>query len=656
MANRVRGIRQRLPSNVLLGRLNGAGGPAQALSLTSIANAIIQGGAIPLPGGGGFITAVDSNFTVTGGTLSLHTIAAGDLIGNSTGSTAEPTATTLTALLDQAVGNTKGDILYRDTSVWQVLAPGSNGKVLTLASGIPSWATASGGTTLTAKGAWNGFVAYNPGDIVTYNGSAYLNYVAIAAPVATAQQWVNITAMTISTTNTTNDTANSTVGGGGNANCRGNLGKSAGKWYFEFFCTGLSGNGDQIAVTPIGGVFSQDFDAQHGGTISGTQSGSGSGSFAGITNGKQGGVVLDIDNGLFWVCEDVQAGSPNWNGSSSNVPLVSGGIAIGAMSTPLYPAFYIQNPSQTCVLFTTPALFLGSVPGGASPWSTPSSPTTSPDMDDGHWLSQGAIIVGTTEVGSGTTGRLLYDNGGIVGEAVVGSGLSLSGGTLTASGGSGTIPTFQVFTSGSAATYTTPAGVKWIRVRMVGGGGGGAGANSSTGAQVAGSAGGDTIFNSIHAAGGSGASAATSSAPGTGGLGGTGGTGSATFRAAGNGGGGTVFKDSVAANAGGAAGGGSSVFGGGGAGAGAAGSGASQSGGNAVANTGGGGGGATDFSVTYFNVGASGGGGESVELVIGAPSGTYTYTVGASGAGGSSTANGGNGAAGIIVVEEHYNA
>lgn len=33
------------------------------------------------------------------------------------------------------------------------------------------------------------------------------------------------------------------------------------------------------------------------------------------------------------------------------------------------------------------------------------------------------------------------------------------------------VPTVQKFTSGSG-TYTTPSGVKWIRVRMVGGVGG----------------------------------------------------------------------------------------------------------------------------------------------------------------------------------------
>jgi hypothetical protein len=94
-----------------------------------------------------FITAVDSNFTVSSGTLELATIASGDLVGNSTGSTAEPTATTLTALIDEAIGSSQGDILYRDSGVWKVLAPGTSGNFLKTqgASANPTWAAQAAG-------------------------------------------------------------------------------------------------------------------------------------------------------------------------------------------------------------------------------------------------------------------------------------------------------------------------------------------------------------------------------------------------------------------------------------------------------------------------------------------------------------------------------
>jgi len=45
--------------------------------------------------------------------------------------------------------------------------------------------------------------------------------------------------------------------------------------------------------------------------------------------------------------------------------------------------------------------------------------------------SSGTIIVNSTAISGGTNNRLFYDNAGVMGEAIVGSGLSLSGGTLT---------------------------------------------------------------------------------------------------------------------------------------------------------------------------------------------------------------------------------
>jgi hypothetical protein len=178
------------------------------------------------------------------------------------------------------------------------------------------------------------------------------------------------------------------------------------------------------------------------------------------------------------------------------------------------------------------------------------------------------------------------------------------------------VPTFQYLTSGSSATYTTPANCRAIRVEMVGGGGGGASSGSSGGA------GGDTIFNSVHAKGGSGGHAA-----GGGGAGGSGGTGTATKRIDGNGGGsGAVIGPPINTSVGGAGGG--SYFGGGGEGG---------SGGSGGTNSGGGGGGS--------NAGG-GGSGEYVIIDIASPSATYTYTIGAGGSGG--------GGSGLIIVTEYY--
>lgn len=84
--NRVRGIRQSLPSNVLIGRGVGKGGPAQAIPLSIIAQQLVVSGAIPLPGAGGGLTvnvtsisggAANKLLYDNGGTLEEATVGTG---------------------------------------------------------------------------------------------------------------------------------------------------------------------------------------------------------------------------------------------------------------------------------------------------------------------------------------------------------------------------------------------------------------------------------------------------------------------------------------------------------------------------------------------------------------------------------------------------
>jgi hypothetical protein len=56
-------------------------------------------------------------------------------------------SSTLTQLIDAGIGNTQGDILYRDATTWKVLPPGTNGQVLeTQGAGTnPIWSSTTGG-------------------------------------------------------------------------------------------------------------------------------------------------------------------------------------------------------------------------------------------------------------------------------------------------------------------------------------------------------------------------------------------------------------------------------------------------------------------------------------------------------------------------------
>lgn len=195
-------------------------------------------------------------------------------------------------------------------------------------------------------------------------------------------------------------------------------------------------------------------------------------------------------------------------------------------------------------------------------------------------------------------------------------------------------PTTQVFTSGSG-TYTTPAGVRWIRVRAVGGGGGGSGSGTSPGNGNAGNA---STFSSFTAGGGSGTSGL---------AGGDGGSGSgANINLSGGRGADANNTSTVGSGFGGSStlgcGAGGAVYGG-------------STGRSAAANSGGGGSGATASSGTLCA--ASGGGGGYIESIINNPAASYSYAVGAGGSGGtagSSGSTGGAGGSGIVIVEEFY--
>ena len=239
----------------------------------------------------------------------------------------------------------------------------------------------------------------------------------------------------------------------------------------------------------------------------------------------------------------------------------------------------------------------------------------------------------TTHIASVTINYSNLDNFGLT----VTSGANINGKALMMKG-----MTVQTFTSGTAATYTTPTKPTplWLKVRMVAGGGGGEGVSNGVG-YLTGGTGGTTSFNSITVIGGQGGQNPA------GGTGGTGGTGTATIRIPG--GQGTAMGASTSYNVPGGAGA-NSVFGGGGGGG--------PPGGNGYdggTNTGGGGGGCGGNTAWSSVPGSSGGGGEYAEVIIVGPTTSYTYTVGAGGTkGDGASADGGTGGVGRIIVEEYY--
>jgi hypothetical protein len=209
--------------------------------------------------------------------------------------------------------------------------------------------------------------------------------------------------------------------------------------------------------------------------------------------------------------------------------------------------------------------------------------------------------------------------------------------------------TRQVFGSGNG-TYTAPAGVKYIVVRMIGGGGGGAGSGSA-GAGNGGTGGNTTFGTTLLAA--NGGSGANSGGPGHGGAGGSASLGSGPTGIALTGGYGCPAVITINSTSVSGGNGASTPFGGSGGGGGFTANGIAG-----VSNTGAGGGGGGTGNDSAVISGGGGGAGGFIDALITAPAASYSYAVGAAGSAGSAgTAGnaGGAGGSGIIIVDEFYN-
>lgn len=228
-----------------------------------------------------------------------------------------------------------------------------------------------------------------------------------------------------------------------------------------------------------------------------------------------------------------------------------------------------------------------------------------------------ARMLGRTTAGSGA-----------VEEISVGAGLSLTGGTLTATAGpaiNGALVNMQVFTS--SGTYTRSAGVTRAIIVAVGGGGGG---GSIVGG--GGNNGGTTSVGSICSAGG-GFAGGSHTAP-------TGGSGGST----------TTSATIAIRGAPGVGGSSQTPIGGSGGGQGGA-PGPNGGAGNGGSN-GGGGSGAGELSCASRSAGGGGQGATAIRYAtsIGA---TETITIGAGGTGGVGVINGGSGGAGYVIIYEY---
>jgi hypothetical protein len=97
------------------------------------------------------IGAIEELIAEAGGTPELAEIATQRLLANISGSPAAPVENTLTAILDNIIGNTQGSIIARNAVFWGQLGPGTNGQYLRTngAGANPTWDTPPGPTHTT---------------------------------------------------------------------------------------------------------------------------------------------------------------------------------------------------------------------------------------------------------------------------------------------------------------------------------------------------------------------------------------------------------------------------------------------------------------------------------------------------------------------------
>jgi hypothetical protein len=123
--------------------------------------------------------AQDLTATQALGVLGIGSIANNTLLGNISGSTANPTANTLSSYIDSAISSTQGSLLYRNASSWVALAPDTVGKVLSTngAAANPSWIAIAGTGTVTSVATGTGLT----GGPITSSGTISIANTAVTA-------------------------------------------------------------------------------------------------------------------------------------------------------------------------------------------------------------------------------------------------------------------------------------------------------------------------------------------------------------------------------------------------------------------------------------------------------------------------------------------
>lgn len=127
----------------VIGRTASSTGPVADIAATSLSGHVLREDS---SGGIGF--GLMNGATVSSGTLPTNRIAAISsprVLANVSGASASPTETTLSAVLDAAITNNVGEMIFRASGVWSNVAAGSSGQFLRSRGAVaagPEWVNA----------------------------------------------------------------------------------------------------------------------------------------------------------------------------------------------------------------------------------------------------------------------------------------------------------------------------------------------------------------------------------------------------------------------------------------------------------------------------------------------------------------------------------
>lgn len=401
--------------------------------------------------GFGTVQEVDTGTGLTGGpitltgTISLAPIASHTLLANITGGSAAPIPNTPSSVLD-IIGSTQGDILYRDTSGWLALAPGSNGQILTSqgAAANPKWSAVGSGTVQTVGLAL-------PSSILTVSGSPVTTTGTLTGTLATQtanEVWAGPTTGSAAT-----PTFRALVGAdlpNPSATTLGGIQSTVGasnQWISSISTSGVPAL-TQPAFSNLSGIIaSAQFGSQsQNAVLAGPISGSGSPTFRALAGG-------DLPNPSATTLGGVQSFA-----QASNQFLTQ--ISTSGVVSAAQPAF--SNLSGTATLAQLPSIgnntIFSNISGGSS---APLANGLSSIIDSSIASTQGDVLYrnasGWVALPPGTSGQVLSTGGAAANPSwttVTGTGTvtsvatnnGLTGGPITSSGtvGLATIATGNV--------------------------------------------------------------------------------------------------------------------------------------------------------------------------------------------------------------------